>query len=161
MPKKKVQTPPTESVDKGKDLFEFLNGIYTDQTSDFFDSLTDAEKKRYRYARYMIHRFLSMNVNYSQVVNILQRYSSMPDRAHYLFLVNMLPRGKQYNKYVKGSKDEKYEKWLVELVAKHYHVSTAEAIQYLEIYYAHNKNELRALCQLYGIDTKQMKKAKL
>lgn len=161
MPKKKIQTSSTESVGKGKDLFEFLNGIYTDQTSEFFDSLTDTEKKQYRYARYMIHRFLSMNVNYSQVVNLIQQYSAIPDRAHYLFLVNMLPRGKQYHKYVKGSKDEKYEKWLVELVAKHYHVSISESIEYLEIYYQSNKAALRELCSLYGIDSKQIKKAKL
>lgn len=148
-------------MEKEKELFDFLNGIYTDQTSEFFDNLTPSEQKKYKYARYMIHRFLSMNVNYSQVVNVLQRFSSIPDRAHYLFLANMLPRGKQYNKYVKGSKDEKYEKWLVELVAKHYHISTTEAVQYLEIYYTHDKSGLKALCQLYGVDPKQLKKAKL
>lgn len=148
-------------MEKEKELFDFLNGIYTDQTSEFFDNLTPSEQKKYKYARYMIHRFLSMNVNYSQVVNVLQRFSSIPDRAHYLFLANMLPRGKQYNKYVKGSKDEKYEKWLVELVAKHYHISTTEAVQYLEIYYTHDKGGLKALCQLYGVDPKQLKKAKL
>lgn len=148
-------------MEKEKELFDFLNGIYTDQTSEFFDNLTASEQKKYKYARYMIHRFLSMNVNYSQVVNVLQRFSSIPDRAHYLFLANMLPRGKQYNKYVKGSKDEKYEKWLVELVAKHYHISTTEAVQYLEIYYTHDKSGLKTLCQLYGVDPKQLKKAKL
>lgn len=159
---KKKKTPVTETpVEKSKDLFDFLTGIYTDQTSDFYDSLSDDEKKKYRNSRYMLHRFLSMNVHYSQVVNELQKWSTIPDRAHYLFLANMIPRGKQFYKYVKGSKDEKYEKWLVELVAKHYNVSKVEAIQYIEIYMKQNKAELREICRMYGTDPQMMKKAKL
>jgi hypothetical protein len=158
MPKKKVQT---EETNKGKELFDFLNGITADQTAKFFDTLTDGEKKKYKNSRYMIHRFLSMNVNYAPIVNELQKCTNIPDRAHYQFLTNVLPRGKQYNKYIKGSKDEKYENWLVELVAKHYQVSKVEAITYLEIYYTQNKDGLRTLCEQYGIDKKQLKQAKL
>jgi hypothetical protein len=158
MAKKKVQV---EETNKGKELFDFLNGITTDQSTEFFDNLNDAEKKKYKNSRYMLHRFLSMNVNYSQVVNAVQKYSAIPDRAHYLFLTNMLPKGKQYNKYIKGEKDERYETWLVELVAKHFNVSKVEAIQYLEIYYTQNKDALIMLCKNYGIDSKTLKKAKL
>lgn len=148
-------------MEKEKELFDFLNGIYTDQTSEFYDDLSDSEKKKYRYARYMINRFLSMKPEYSPIVNALQMYSGIPDRAHYLFLANVLPRGKQYNKYIKGSKSEKYEPWLVELLTKHYHISTIEAIEYLEIYYTSSKSSLKQLCQLYGVDQKLLKKAKL
>lgn len=158
MAKKKVQV---EETNKGRELFDFLNGITTDQSTEFFDNLNDVEKKKYKNSRYMLHRFLSMNVNYSQVVNAVQKYSAIPDRAHYLFLTNMLPKGKQYNKYIKGEKDERYETWLVELVAKHFNVSKVEAIQYLEIYYTQNKDALIMLCKNYGIDSKTLKKAKL
>jgi len=123
--------------------------------------LNDTDKKKYKYSRYMMHRFLSMNVNYAPIVNALQKYPNIPDRAHYQFLTNILPRGKQYNKYIKGSKDEKYENWLVELVAKYYQVSKVEAITYLEIYYTQNKDGLRELCEKYGVDKKQLKQAKL
>ena len=109
----------------------------------------------------MMHRFLSMNVNYAPIVNALQKYPTIPDRAHYQFLTNILPRGKQYNKYIKGSRSSLYEDWLVELVAKHYQVSKVEATTYLEIYYTQNKDGLRELCEQYGIDKKQLKQAKL
>jgi hypothetical protein len=151
----------TEVSEKGKELFDFLHAVTADQSMQFFDGLNDADKKKYKYSRYMLHRFLSMNVNYAPVVNELQKYPSIPDRAHYQFLTNILPRGKQYNKYIKGSRDEKYEKWLVELVAKHYQVSKVEAITYLEIYYTQNKTGLRELCEMYGIDKKELKKVKL
>jgi hypothetical protein len=154
-------TKKAEVSEKGKELFDFLTAITTDQSIQFFDGLNDADKKKYKYSRYMLHLFLSMNVNYAPIVNELQKYPSIPDRAHYQFLTNILPRGKQYNKYIKGSKDEKYETWLVELVAKHYQVSKVEAITYLEIYYTQNKTGLRELCEKYGLDKKQLKQVKL
>jgi hypothetical protein len=146
---------------QGKELFDFIAGITENQTTEFFDSLTESERKKYKASRYMIHRFLSMNSNYLPVVDELQKYTGIPDRCHYLFLTNILPRGRQFNKYIKGNKEGKYEKWLVDLVAKHFHVSTVEAIQYIEIYYLHDKSGLRELCEKYGIDSKTLKKVKL
>ena len=154
-------TKKAEVSEKGKELFDFLTAVTADQSMQFFDGLNDTDKKKYKYSRYMLHRFLSMNVNYAPIVNALQKYPNIPDRAHYQFLTNILPRGKQYNKYIKGSKDEKYENWLVELVAKHYQVSKVEATTYLEIYYTQNKDGLRELCEKYGVDKKQLKQAKL
>jgi len=155
-PKKKVVT---ES--KGKELFDFINMIQQDQRIESFDDMTDAEKKKYKNSRYMIHRFLSMNPAYAQIVNYAQKYTSMPDRVHYMFLTSMIPRARQFNKYIKGSKEEKYETWLVDIVARYFLVSTTEAIQYLDIYYDRNKTALRSLCELHGVDSKLLKKAKL
>jgi len=155
MTKKKSETP------KGKDLFEFINGIYMDQRPDFFDELTDGEKKKYKNSKYMIHRFLSMNHVLSPIVNAVQKYTNMPERVHYLFLSSMIPRGKQYNKYIKGKSEDKYEDWLIQLVANHYHISWNEAIVYLNIYCAEHKDALRSLCEKYGVDPKLIKKAKL
>ena len=101
-----------------------------------------------------------MNIHQLPLVNEIQKYS-LPNEAHYLFFVTTIPRGKQYNKYVKAAKETKYEDWLVTLVAKHYCVSEIEAISYLEIYYRDNKSGLRELCEKYGIDPKVIKKAKL
>jgi len=149
------------SKESGKSMFDLIDAIYTNQSPDFFDTLTDSEKKLYKNSRYMIHRFISMNPLYAPVVNAIQQYTTIPEKAHYLFLTNILPKGKQYNKYIKGEKDEKYESWLVDIVAKHYQVSKAEAITYLEIYYTQNKDGLRELCEKYGIDKKQLKQVKL
>jgi len=152
---------PADVVEKGHDLFSFLNAIYTDQSTEFFDTLSDSDRKKYHNSRYMLHRFLSMNPHYAPIVNELQKYTAIPDRAHYLFLVSLLPKGKQYHKYIKGAKDDKYEPWLVALVVTHYLVSKVEAIKYLDIYYEQDKAALRELCALYGVDKKQLKQAKL
>jgi len=108
----------------------------------------------------MVNRFLSMNIHQLPLVNEIQKYS-LPSDVHYLFFATTIPRGKQYNKYVKAAKETKYEEWLVTLVAKHYCVSKIEAVTYLEIYYEQDKPALRELCEKYGIDAKVLKKAKL
>lgn len=156
-PKKKAQT----DTPKGKELFDFINMIYQDQRLESFDEMTDSEKKKYKNSKYMIHRFLSMNPSYAPIVNTLQKYTNISERAHYMFLSTMLPKGKQFNKYIKGSKDEKYESWLVDLVAKYFSVSSVEATGYLDIYYEQNRGALRLLCEMHGVDLKLIKKAKL
>ena len=141
-----------------KTLFEHINAIYQEQRKDYFSKLDDGEKRT--YSNYMVNRFLSMNIHQLPLVNEIQKYNLPPD-IHYLFFATTIPRGKQYNKYVKAAKETKYEEWLVILVAEHYCVSQDEAIGYLDIYYDTNKDALRELCENYGVDKKQLKKAKL
>ena len=141
-----------------KTLFDHINEIYQSQKKNYFSTLDDGEKRT--YSAYMVNRFLSMNIHQLPVVNEIQKYT-IPNEAHYLFYATMLPRGKQYNKYVKAAKETKYEDWLVDLVAKYYCVSQVEATSYLDIYYRDDKPALRSLCEKYGVDPKVIKKAKL
>lgn len=151
----------TTEKKNSKSLFDFVNAIQSDQRIEFFDNLTEEELKLYKHSRYMINRFISMNPNYAPVVNAIQKYTGMTDRAHYLFLTKMLPKKKQYNKYIKGSKDDAYADWMIDVIVKKYNVSKKEAIEYLEIYHVQNKSELRSIFEAYGVDPKLIKKAKL
>jgi hypothetical protein len=141
-----------------KTLFDHITAIYQDQRKNYFSTLDDGEKRT--YSAYMVNRFLSMNIHQLPLVNEIQKYN-LPSEVHYLFYATTIPRGKQYNKYVKSKNEKKYEDWLVTLVAKHYQVSEVEATDYLELYYRDDKAGLRSLCEKYGIDNKTIKKAKL
>ena len=141
-----------------KTLFDHINAIYLEQKKNYFSGLDDGEKRT--YSNYMVNRFLSMNIHQLPLVNEIQKYN-LPSDVHYLFFATTIPRGKQYNKYVKAAKEAKYEDWLVDLVAGHYCVSEIEAVSYLDIYYDQDKPALRELCEKYGIDNKVLKKAKL
>lgn len=154
--KKSVSTEEPKTPTKG--LFDHINAIYQEQNRKYFSTLTDGDKKT--YSNYMVNRFLSMNIHQLPLVNEIQKYSLDPS-IHYLFFATTLPRGKQYNKYVKSKSESKYETWMVELVAKHFTVSQDEAIFYLDIYYEKDKDSLRTICQMYGVDPKDIKKAKL
>jgi hypothetical protein len=141
-----------------KTLFDHINHIYEKQTKNYFSALDAGEKQT--YSAYMVNRGLSMNIHQLPLVNEIQKYN-VPPEVHYLFFATTLPRGKQYNKYVKAKKQNQYEEWLVTLVAKHYQVSELEATDYLELYYRDDKAGLRILCEKYGVDPKTIKKVKL
>jgi hypothetical protein len=152
---------PKKKGSESKNVFDFINAITQDQSPNYFDSLTEEEVKLYHRSRYMINRYLSMNPAYAEVVNIVQKYSNMPDKMHYRFLSGILPKQKQFNKYIKSSVEAKYPGWLVSLVAKHFLVSSVQAIEYLDILYAKNKEEVLKLCKMYAVDPKLLKEIKL
>ncbi len=143
MANKKKTDSDAKSDEKG--LFDHLNAIYTNKSLDYFDSLNGGEKKTYN--QYMLNRFMSMNLTQALIVDEIQQYYPLPDKAHYQFFSDILPRGKRFDKYVKSSKKEKYEQWLVDMVSNHYHVSNKHAIEYLNIYYAQDRDALKQLCQ--------------
>jgi len=157
MPPKKKHTNE-QTPQKFKGLFDHIDAIYTNQKPDYYTSLSDGDKKSYN--NYMVNKFLSMNPHQLPFVNELQKYILTPE-LHYAFFSRVIPKGKQFNKYIKGKKENTYDAWLVDLVREHYGVSSAEATDYLDIFYKHNKAELRGLCQMYGKEEKLIKKAKL
>ena len=127
---------------------------------NYWDDLNNADRKT--WSNYMIHRFLSMKMDYVEVVNELQRYNLKPKELYKLY-TNILPKKKEWLRYVKGKKTMKYQKWLLELVAKYYESSINEAHDYLEIYYSseQGKADLKSILQKYGIEPKEIKKLNL
>jgi hypothetical protein len=147
-------------TDSVRSLFDHVDEIYMGKRKDYFALLSDEEKKLYN--KYMINRILSMNIHQLPVVNAAQQYT-IPNEQHYLFFRSIIPCGKQWNPYLKKQTTiaDKYDAWLIDLVALHYEVSRANAIEYLVIYYDRDRTGLRELCEKYGIDNKTIKKAKL
>ena len=145
---------------KTKSLFDHITHITQKQTKNYWDDLNDADRKT--WSNYMIHRFLSMKMDYVEVVNELQRYNLKPKELYKLY-TNILPKKKEWLRYVKGKKTMKYQKWLLELVAKYYESSINEAHDYLEIYYSseQGKADLKSILQKYGIEPKEIKKLNL
>ena len=142
--------------------FEHVKEIYGKQRLGYFDNLTDEEKKT--FTPYMINRVISMHPDFIGVVNEEQKYySALGSRETYLFYSQILPSGNYYNKYIKANKESDYEFWLILLVAKHFDISRAEAVDCLRIYYGseNGKANLREMCEKYATDPKLIKKAKL
>ena len=117
-----------------KSLFDHIKAITNEQNPKYFDTLEEADKKS--WSNYMIHRFLSMNPDWVDLIAELQPYTqSLPPKALYLAHIGILPKGRHFLRYVKGKKTDKYEDWLVDLMVKDYQCSKKEATEYLEILY--------------------------
>ena len=145
---------------KTKSLFDHITHITSKQTKNYWENLTDADRKT--WSNYMVHRFLSMNMNWTDLVNEIQKYKLEPKDLYRLY-TEILPKGKQWLRYTKGKKTMKYQRWLLEIVAKYYESSINEAHEYLDVFYSteQNKANLKAILQKYGVEPKEIKKLNL
>lgn len=154
--KKTIKKPKKEqSSIKFKSLWDHVRHIYEVQDSNYIDSLSTGDLKSFNV--YMINRILSMNPDWIDFVNYIQKYTELSDKCYYAVLIHIVPKGRYFIKYIKGSSDKYNEKYL-KLVADHYQVSTREAIDYLDIInlYPNGKEEMVRLCTIYGKDKSEI-----
>ena len=146
----------------GITLFDHIKAITQSQDKKYWDKLDDADKKT--WSNYMVFRFLSMNPDWVPMVAQLQPYlQEVPPKACYLALIDLIPKTRAFLKYMKAKGEDVYEKWLIELVTKHYNTSTLESEDYLKILYStkSGKERIKELCTIYGVEPKQITKLKL
>jgi hypothetical protein len=85
---------------KKLNLFDHLENITQHKTD--FDIHNDEQERSYN--KYMINRFISMCDIYIPFVNEINMYD-VPKDVHYNFYKNLIPKRKQYFKYIKGKKE--------------------------------------------------------
>ena len=116
-----------------KSLFDHIKAITNEQNPDYWATLDDGDKKT--WSNYMIHRFLSMNKDWIQVLSEIQPYTQVLEpKQLYLALIGLLPKGRHYLKFTKGKNVNIYEGLLVYLVIKEFTCSKKVALEYLEIF---------------------------
>ena len=145
---------------KRKSLFDHINQITAVQNPNYWKELSDEDKKS--WSNYMTHRFLSMKMEWVELVNELQKYNLQPKELYELY-INVLPKGKQWLKYIKGRNQMDHPSWLINIVANHEQVSKKEAYDMIEMYYLTEGGmlELREVCVKWGIDESKIEKAGL
>ncbi len=145
-----------------KSLFDHIKAITNEQDPKYWDKLEEADKKS--WSNYMVLRFLSMKYEWVETIAAVQPYlQEVPPKAMYLAMIDLLPKGRHFMKYMKAKTADKYEGWLIELVAKHYEVSKLQAEDYLKILYASRtgKEKSKQVSEDYGTDPKRIQKLKL
>ena len=95
-----------------------------------------------------------MDEEFIEIINYFQKYWSLDSKEVYRFYCDVLPRGKRFNKYIKGKKDKKYDPELISIVCKNFECSVKEAKENLSIV---SKEELKNILENYGTDPKQIK----
>ena len=143
-------------------LFDHIKAITQTQDKKYWDKLEESDRKS--WSNYMIFRFLSMNPEWVTMVVQLQPYlQEVPPKACYLALIDIIPKTRAYLKYMKAKDEDKYEKWLVELISKHYQTSKLQSEEYLKILYdtRNGRGRIKELCEMYGTDPKEITKLKL
>ena len=98
-----------------------------------------------------------MNMEWVELVNELQKYNLQPKELYKLY-TNVLPKGKQWLKYIKGRNQMEYPNWLINIVANHMDVSKREAYDAIEMYMLTEGGmlELGEICKKWGIEPKKI-----
>ena len=94
-------------MSKSKSLFDHIKQITDVQNPNYWDEISDDDKKS--WSNYMINRFLSMKPEWIDFVNEVQKYPLQP-RELYKVYIDILPKKKQWLKYIKGDKKLSYGK---------------------------------------------------
>ena len=120
-----------------------------------WEEFSEAHQKT--FSPYIINRFLSMDPEFTEIINMFQPYSigMLESKDIYEFYCKLLPKGKRFNKYIKGKKDKKYDPELIDLLCKYFEESKSHVLDYLELI---NKEQLKSILQLYGVEPKKVRK---
>jgi protein-arginine kinase len=102
----------------------------------------------------MVHRFLSMNHNFIEVVNEVQTLPPSNKKQIYSIYREYIPKNNKWSKYIKSSNKEP-DKDLVEHLKKHFDVSTREIKDYLKIL---DKKQIQSILTKQGLEEKEIKK---
>ena len=122
--------------------FDHIKNLHTKQRS--WDDFNDEEKKSFNI--FIINKALSMNPNYLDIVNMVQRYTNnlLDPKEVFNLYFNLLPDKFRFYKWIKGTKDKNIEKY--QILAQHFECSSREAKDYMELL---DKKEINKILKLY------------
>ena len=134
-------------------IFDWINQILVKKTH--WNKFTEDEQKK--FSPFIINRWLSMDKDFLEIVNFFQKYSigTLEPREVYKWYCDMLPKGKRFNKYIKGKKDKKYNTELLNIMVMHFECSKSQVKDYLDLI---AKNELIEILEKYGMNEKTIKR---
>lgn len=131
-------------------FFDILNYVTFEKKS--WDDLTQEEISSIN--PYLLNRYLSMNPDYLELVNYIQTIPHTEKEKYYKIYSNLIPKKKQWLKYIKSS-TKNNPKELLEHLSKYYECSTREAKDYINIL---EKKQIEEILISLGIDDKDIKK---
>lgn len=111
-------------------IFDTIKRIQT--TKDEWNLIPEEERKAFN--NWMCNKVLSMNENYIEVVNIIQKNTWMMKGEHlYALYKDLIPTGYKYSKYIKAQNKKEYKIEEVEAVSSYFEVSNREAKEYINL----------------------------
>ena len=127
-------------------IFDWINQILV--TKKHWNDFTEDEQKK--FSPFIINRFLSMDKDFLEIVNVFQKYAigTLEPREVYKWYCDVLPRGKRFNKYIKGKKSKNYDKEMIDIISNHFEVSRKESKDYIDLL---DKKQIKEIYKMYGV----------
>ena len=132
-----------------KSIFDWLKCINTSKPS--VESFKDSDWEVWN--SYMVHRFLSQNIDFLPIVNEVQSYPPQSKKEIYSIYKEYIPKNNKWSKYIKSSNKEP-NKDLVNHLKDYFRVSNREVKDYLRIL---DTTEIHRILTDRGIEKKEIK----
>ena len=134
-------------------IFDWVNNILV--TKKHWNEFTEDEQKK--FSPFIINRWLSMDNEFVEIVYYFQKYSigTLESREVYKWYCDVLPKGKRFNKYIKGKKSKKYDGELKNILCNYFECSKLQVVDYIELI---PKEELKEILEKYGLEPKKIRK---
>jgi len=132
-----------------KNIFDWLKAINT--TKPPVESFTDKDWEVWN--SYMIHRFISMNPDYIEVVNYVQDFPPQEKKMIYSIYKEFIPKNNRWNKYIK-SKIKQPNKDLVGYIKNYFKCSSKESKEYINIL---DTSKISHILTEIGLNKKEIK----
>ena len=140
-----------------KNIFGWLEEITVNKSP--LSSISDESWDTWN--SYMVHRYVSMNQDYVDIANLVQKINPQNKKQIYSIYKEMIPKRKMWLKYIKNEA-KKEQKELEEYIAKYFDCSLGEAEHYIDIL---RGTGVREILNEMGVESKEsdklIKKAKL
>lgn len=133
-----------------KTVFDWTKEINT--TKSHPDSFTDQDWEVWN--SYMVHKVLSMNPKFTEIVNEIQTLPPTSKKEIYTIYRDFIPRNREWSKYIK-SKTKEPNKDLVEILRDYFKLSSREIKDYIRVL---SKDQIQDLLTSLGKDKKEIKK---
>jgi hypothetical protein len=141
----------TTKQSKQFSVFDWIKNIILYKKN--WEEYSEEEKKVWN--SFMIHRFLSMNPKYIEIVNYVQGLNLSESKKIYEVYCFMIPQSKNtYSAYIK-SNTKKASPEVAQHVAEYFECSVNEADEYISLT---DKKWLESILTAKGIDEKEIKK---
>ena len=134
---------------KIKNIFDWLNEMTLHKTSS--DKFTEGDWGLWN--TYMVHRFVSMNKDYIELVNYIQTIPYENKEQIYNIYKEMLPTRKEFFRYIKTGKKIKNRE-LLRYVSEYFECSLREADENIQVL---QKSELTTILTSMGVEEKEQK----
>jgi len=147
----------SRDVVKQLNIFDHIANITANKSNWEDYSETDVKS----FDSYMINRFLSMDFNLIEIVNIFQKYTIgfLGKREVFKLYSGILPSKKYFLRYIKSKGEGTYKPELIEYLKKYYEAGSEEIKDYLDIYFLNSrgKEQVEEILKKYGLEDKKIK----
>ena len=122
--------------------FDHIKNLHTKKRA--WDNFNDEEKKSFNI--YIINKALSMNPNYLNIINMVQKYTNnmLEPKEVFNLYYDLLPNKFRFYKWIKGTKDKNKEKY--QILAEHFKCSSREIKDYIKLL---DKKQINKILKLY------------